>query len=276
MIDILIAFAVVSAVGTVAGILLALISGFFGVEEDKRVKQIRACLPGINCGACGYKGCDDYAVAVADGKAEGNLCVPGAEDTVYAIGEIIGVEVPAPRDVIAFVHCNGNCEATEKKTEYEGITSCRAASMLYGGPDACRFGCIGLGDCAAVCPVNAICMKDGIAHVDSSVCVGCGLCKEACPKNIITLIPQEALTVVMCNNEERGAVARKVCKNACIACKKCEKACPFGAISVKNDLARIDYEKCTGCGACAEVCPTGCIHNTFFPDRKAPIKNEKG
>ena len=53
--DILIAFIVVGAVALVAGILLALISRFFGVPEDKRVKELRECLPGINCGACGYK-----------------------------------------------------------------------------------------------------------------------------------------------------------------------------------------------------------------------------
>ena len=138
--------------------------------------------------------------------------------------------------------------------------------MLYGGPDACTYGCMGYGDCAAVCPVNAICIKDGIAHVDSSVCVGCGLCVETCPKSIITLVPQEARTVVMCNSKAKGAEARKACKNACIACRKCEKTCPCGAITVKDNLARIDYDKCTGCGLCVEVCPTGCIHNVVFPD----------
>ena len=266
MIEILIAVGVVLSVGLLAGIMLALASKFFGIEEDELQKQIRACLPGINCGACGYKGCDDYASALANGEAKPNLCVPGAEDTANALGKVLGVEVPTPLDLVAFVHCNGNCEATTKRTEYVGYSSCRAASMLFGGPDACTYGCMGYGDCAAVCPVSAICVKDGIAHVDSSICVGCGLCTETCPKKIITLVPQEAKTVVMCNNKDKGAEARKACKNACIACKKCEKTCPHGAITVKDNLARIDYDKCTGCGQCADVCPTGCIHNVFFPD----------
>jgi len=266
MIDVLIAFSVVASVGLILGVLLALISKFFGVAEDERVKEIRACLPGINCGACGYKGCDDYAAALAESRARPDLCVPGAEDTANALSDLLGVEVATPKDEIAFVHCNGNCEATSKRARYDGVSSCKAASMLYGGPDACSYGCLGFGDCAGACPVHAICMKDGIAHVDSSVCLGCGLCVDTCPKKIITLKPQEAKTVVMCNNKDKGADARKACKNACIACKKCEKTCPEGAITVIDNLARIDYEKCTGCGKCAEVCPTGCIHNVFFPD----------
>ena len=269
IIDILIAFAIVVAIGLFMGILLALVSHFFGVEEDKKLKQIRACLPGVNCGACGYKGCDDYAAALAEGSAKPNLCVPGAEDTANELGAILGIEVEAPKDVVAFVHCNGNCEATSKKASYDGISSCRAASMLFGGPEACRFGCLGLGDCASACPANAICVKDGIAHIDSGRCLGCGLCATVCPKSIISIVPKQARATVMCNNKDKGADARKACKNACIGCKKCEKTCPNGAISVQNNLAAIHYEKCTGCGACVSACPTGCLKSVSFCADKA-------
>ena len=266
MIPILIAFGVVSAIALIAGVLLALISHFFSVPEDETVKAVRACLPGVNCGACGYKGCDDYAAAVAEGKAKPNLCVPGAEATAKELGEILGMEVEAPKDVVAFVHCNGNCEATTKKAVYDGISTCKAASMLYGGPDACRFGCLGLGDCAAACPAGAICMRDGIAHVDTERCLGCGLCRDVCPKHIISMVPQETEAVVMCSSEAKGADARKACKNACIGCQKCVKVCPHGAVSVVNNLARIDYDKCEGCGLCADACPTGCMKRVVFPD----------
>ena len=266
MIDILIAAGVVAAVSLLLGILLALLNRFFGVKEDKKVKELRACLPGINCGACGYKGCDDYAAALATGSAKPNLCIPGAESTANEIGALLGIEVEPPKDVVAFVHCNGNCEATGKKAGYEGISTCRAAAALFGGPNDCTFGCLGFGDCAAACPAEAICIKDGIAHVDTSRCLGCGLCSETCPKRIISMIPQETKTVVMCSSKDKGANARKACKNACIGCKKCEKSCPEGAITVVNNLATIDYTKCTGCGLCIEGCPTGCLKEVFLPD----------
>lgn len=264
--DILIAFLVVAAIGLAAGLLIALMSHFFGVPENQKVKEVRACLPGINCGACGFKGCDDYAAALAEGKAKPNLCVPGAESTAEELGALLGIEVEPPKDVVAFVHCNGHCEATTKKAEYTGVTSCSAAAMLYGGPDACRYGCMGLGDCAAACPANAICMKDGIAHVDTSRCLGCGLCESICPKHVISMVPQETAVVVMCNNKDKGADARKACSNACIGCMKCAKTCTHGAITVANNLAKIDYDKCTGCGECAASCPTGCLKQVCFPD----------
>lgn len=273
MTEILIALAVVGSVGLVAGILLALISHFFGVEKGKTLKAISACLPGVNCGACGYRGCDDYAQALAKGEAAPNLCVPGAESTARALGELLGIEVEAPKDLVAFVHCNGNCEATGKKAVYEGIQSCRSAALVYGGPNQCRFGCMGYGDCAEVCPAGAICLRDGIAHVDTSKCLGCGLCESICPKKIISMVPQETATVVMCNSRDKGAEARRACKNACIGCKKCEKTCPEGCIEVRDNLAVINYDKCTGCGACADACPTKAIKNVFFPD--IPEENEQ-
>lgn len=266
LIDILTAFAVVVSVGLFFGILLALFIHFFGIEEDEKTKQIRAALPGINCGACGFKGCNDYAEALAKGIAKPNLCIPGAEDTAKELGAILGVEVDEPKDMVAFVHCNGTCDATSEKAEYEGIESCRARTMVYGGTKSCNYGCIGCGDCAKVCVSQAICVENGIARVNTSRCVGCGLCTKECPKNIISMIPQEAATVVYCNSKDKGADARKACKNACIACKKCEKTCPHGAITVIDNCAVIDYEKCTGCGLCAECCPTGCIQNVSFPD----------
>ena len=266
IIDILVALAVVVAVGLILGILLALCIHLFGVEEDETFKKIRAALPGANCGACGYKGCNDYAEAVAKGEAKANLCIPGAEATAKELADLLGVAVEEPKDLVAFVHCNGTCEIAADKAIYEGISSCRASAGLYGGPKACTYGCIGCGDCAAVCIADAICMADGIARIDTSRCVGCGLCTKTCPKKIITMIPQETATAVYCSNKDKGAEARKACTGACIGCKKCEKVCPEQAITVVDNCAVIDYTKCTGCGLCTEGCPTGCLKKTHFPD----------
>lgn len=271
-IAVLIAFGVVAAVGLVLGIILSLISHFFSVKEDETVKKVRECLPGINCGACGYKGCDDYALAVAKGKAKVNLCIPGADDVAKQLADILGVEAEKIKDVVAFVHCNGNCTATENKADYEGLSTCKAVTTLYKGPTACAYSCLGLGDCAKACPNNAICLKDGIAHVDTSRCVGCKVCVATCPKGIISMVPQHTEAAVMCSNKEKGADARKNCKNACIGCKKCEKVCPTGAITVKDNLASIDYDKCSFCLACMENCVTGCLKKVYFPDLEKPFK----
>ena len=264
--EILIGFAVVAGVGLFVGVLLALVSHFFAVEENVREKELRAMLPGINCGACGFKGCDDYAAALAAGTAAPDRCVPGASDVAASLADHLGVEAAAPRDMVAFVHCDRCHAPTVQTNAYEGISSCKAAAMLYGGPEACQFACLGFGDCAAACPANAICMRDGIAHVDTVRCLGCGLCAANCPKHVIGMVPQATAAIVMCNSRDKGAVARKKCTNACIGCKKCEKVCPNSAVSVQNELAAVDYDKCTGCGLCAEACPTGSLKRVIFPD----------
>ena len=267
---ILIAFIIMLFIAFIAGILLLIFSYFFAEKKNPLTKKIRECLPGINCGACGYKGCDDYSEALSAGGVKPSLCVPGAQKTADEISEILGVQKTEVEDVVAFVACNGHRDATKPVAKYEGVQSCRAASMLYGGPNACHFGCLGFGDCTTVCPSNAICLTDGIARVDTSRCLGCGLCADTCPKQIIHMVPQNAVTVVMCSNKQKGADARKACTNACIACKKCEKTCPNEAITIKDNLAVIDYDKCTLCGLCTEVCPTGCLKKVFFPNLSDP------
>ena len=261
---ILTALLVVAVVGVVAGILLVLASHFFKVEEDERVVSIRACLPGANCGACGYAGCDSYAEAVAKGAAEANLCIPGGADVVSQLSNVLGVEISATEEKVAFVFCNGDCNAVDYDVIYDGIDSCKASKYIFGGPSSCKFGCIGCGDCASVCPVNAICVHDSLAHINPDICIACGKCAKACPNNVIDIIPKKSKVVVMCNNPEKGAVARKKCKHVCFGCKKCERACESNAIKVENNLARIDYAKCTGCRECFETCVTNCIKAVDF------------
>lgn len=265
-IDVLTAFAVVVSVGLLLGLLLALFINLFGIEEDEKAKQIRAILPGINCGACGFKGCNDYANAISKGLAKPNLCIPGAETTAQELSELLGVEVEEPKDMISFIHCNGVCDATTEKAICDGIATCKARAALYGGPKSCHFGCLGCGDCASVCLSHAISIQEGVAKVDPTLCIGCGMCVAECPKKIISMIPRDAASIVFCSSKDKGADARKVCKNACIGCKKCEKVCPSQAISVINNCAVIDYTKCSKCGLCADTCPTKCIKNVSFPE----------
>lgn len=261
--EILIATAIVAAIGLLCAIMLVLAAKFFAVEEDETEKSIRACLPGANCGACGYAGCDGYAKALAADKGKNtiktNLCIPGADATAKEIADILGVEFEDVIEQVAVVHCYGDCTHTSRKMEYVGIQHCAAAKTMYGGDGKCTFGCIGLGDCVEVCPQNAICLEKGIAHIDTRKCIGCGICVRTCPQGVIGLMADVNSVIVTCNNKDKGAAARQKCTNACIGCKKCEKTCERGAITVVNNLATIDYSLCTGCGECARNCPVGCI-----------------
>ncbi len=255
MTDILVPVLIVAGIGLVCGVMLALASHFLGVKVDERAEKVRSELPGANCGACGYAGCDSYAAAVAAGEAEPSLCGPGGSAAATAIAEIMGTSVGDLRRKYAVVMCRGSGEFTADKFDYRGINSCAAASMLAAGPAACRYGCIGLGDCAAVCEYGAITVNNGVAAVDPALCGACGKCAAVCPKHIIRVTDADDRAVVRCMNSDKGAVTRKDCATGCIGCMKCVKACEYGAVTVENFVAKVAPDKCIGCGKCEEACP---------------------
>ncbi|HIR83845.1 MAG TPA: ferredoxin, partial [Candidatus Galloscillospira excrementavium] len=45
-------------IGVICALVLVVASTVMAVKEDPKMGQIRECLPGANCGACGYAGCD--------------------------------------------------------------------------------------------------------------------------------------------------------------------------------------------------------------------------
>ncbi len=256
----LIAVIILTAIGLLCAVLLVIAGKVMAVPVDETFEKVRACLPGANCGACGYAGCDGYADALAKGKTRNcALCVPGAAKVAGEVAAVMGLEAGSVEKKVAFITCRGTCENTGDKFEYDGIGSCAAAELFYAGPGQCTFGCMGFGDCAAVCDQGAICIENGMAHINPALCIGCGKCAKACPNQLIDIIPANVPVYVTCGNREKGAMTRKRCKVGCIGCKKCEKICEAGAITVENNLAKIDYTKCTGCGKCAENCPSGCI-----------------
>jgi len=257
-----IAIVLVVVIGLVSAVILSVASKFFAVEVDERFTDLRAALPGANCGGCGFAGCDDYANAlVADNTLSCSKCPVGGADVAAQLAEILGVTADAAEKEVAVVMCNGTVDATKTLMTYEGIQTCSAAKQFFGGLSSCPYGCMGLGDCEAACDYDAIHVCYGVAVVNRDKCVGCGVCAKKCPNSVIRIAPAKNKVVVQCNSKAGGAVTRKTCTNGCIGCKKCEKACKFDAVHVENNLAMIDPEKCKNCGLCAKECPTGAINN---------------
>lgn len=257
---VLIAVLVLGAIGAVCALLLVIASKYMSVPVDEKFPAIRACLPGANCGACGYAGCDGYANALAAGEEKKiNKCVAGGTDVARNLAETMGVAFEAVVEVNAFVHCHGDCLSTSKKVEFQGARSCAAAKLLFGSDGACHFGCIGYGDCASVCPEHAINIINGIAHINDIRCMGCGACARTCPQHIIEVLPKEIEVFVACSSHDKGPAVRKACTSGCIGCGLCAKKCPSGAITLKDNLAFVDDTKCTGCGTCVEACPSKCL-----------------
>ena len=267
-------------IGCVAAVLLYFIAQKFKVEEDPRIDDVEAALPGANCGGCGFPGCRGMAEAcVKASSLEGLLCPVGGQDVMQKIAGILGMEAAASEPKIAVVRCNGSCDVRPKTSSYDGPKSCAVAAATFAGETGCAFGCLGFGDCVAACQFDAIHInpETGLPEVDEDKCVACGACAKACPKLVIELRKKGRLVKeqhrrlwVQCVNKDKGAPARKACKNACIGCAKCQKVCKFDAITVENNLAYIDPEKCKACGMCFNECPTGAIHASFDVPKPKP------
>lgn len=254
------AAAAISGLSLVFGLGLGFAAIKFAVPVDERFPGVRALLPGANCGGCGFAGCDAFANAILDGHAKANGCPVNNNDNVKAIGELLGVEVTPLSKRVSFVRCNGTCENAKEKYEYYGITDCKSAANLQGsGSKGCSYGCLGLGSCEKVCMFGAIVMKDGISYIDEDKCTACGQCVEACPKALIELVPLEKHTRVKCQSKDKGKAVKENCNVGCIGCGLCVKACEYSAITLTNNLAKIDYDKCVLCGACVAKCPTKAI-----------------
>lgn len=264
---ILIPVAVVAGLALLFGIGLSITSLVFHVQRDPRIDLVREMLPGANCGACGFSGCDGYADAiVVDGKPV-SFCPVGGSVLLGKLAVLMGVEADAQEGKHARVLCQGNWDTVETKYRYEGIQDCASAANLLGGMSSCIFGCLGLGSCMRACKFNAIAVDNGLARILPEQCTGCGLCVAECPKGIIKMLPVNTAHTVLCSNHERGALSRKNCRTSCIACGLCVKNCPVQAIVMDRHLAVIDPKICTDCGKCAEVCP----QHTIRPIRTGKV-----
>lgn len=214
------------------------------VEEDPRIGDVLAQLPGANCGGCGLAGCQDFAVKVVGGEKAVTGCPVGGPDVAAEIARILGVEAGDSVKLVARVLCRGSAgKQAQIKADYVGPSSCAAKALVAGGEKACLHGCLGGGDCVDACQFDALVLnEDSLPEVIDELCTGCGACVKACPRDIIELHPEDRELFVFCRNHDDPKTARKVCAVACIGCGICAKK-SNGAITMVENLAVIDYTR---------------------------------
>lgn len=131
------------------------------------VEKIDALLPQTQCGQCGYPGCKPYAIAIAGGEADINLCPPGGEAGVKALAELLEVE-PKP------------LKEAKEQTAFSSVALIDESK------------CIGCTLCIQVCPVDAILGASKFMHtVIASECTGCERCIAPCPVDCISMQPSD-------------------------------------------------------------------------------------
>ncbi|HEX9600492.1 MAG TPA: Fe-S cluster domain-containing protein [Mariniflexile sp.] len=263
-----------ASLGVIAAIVLYVVSKKFYVYEDPLIAKVDELLPAANCGGCGSPGCKAFAEKLVKTDDISELfCPVGGNTVMKQVAEILGKAVAEKDPTLAVVLCQGGCDVRPKTTEYQGPRSCTISAMIYSGETDCQYGCLGDGDCVAVCKFDAMYMDEntGLPVVITDKCTSCGACAEACPRDIIEMRPKHKRDLkifVGCLNEDKAGIAKKACDVACIGCSKCQDICPKDAITMENNLAYIDAIACTLCRKCVDICPTRSIIETNFPPKK--------
>ena len=213
------------------------------VEVDPKIDALYQALPHLDCGGCGFAGCSAYAKALASDPSLIGKCAPGGAGAAAKLAAVLSVRIEhSKHPVRAVVHCNAYTQDKTSYGRYEGIASCTAANAL-ANVQACKFGCLGFGDCVRACQFDALHVIDGLSSVDYSKCTGCTACSKACPRNLIEMVPfsQDRMIVVACNSKENGKTTRAMCKAGCIGCGLCTKQSDLFA--VKENLSHVDYTR---------------------------------
>ena len=250
------------SLGTGFAVVLLIASEKLKVKVDPKIEQIHQALPKIDCGGCGFAGCSSYAKAVAEKPDLIGKCAPGGAETAGKIAEILNLQISdsgAPQRPI--VHCLAHTNDKTVYGKYQGIPTCIAANALPN-VQACKFGCLGFGDCISACKFDALSIVEDLATVDYEKCTGCGACSKACPRNLIEMVPfaQENMLTVACSSKESGKTTRAMCKVGCIGCGLCAKQTDL--FSIEDNLAHLDYKKyqpTEQTETAMNKCPTGVI-----------------
>ncbi|MBT5232137.1 MAG: electron transport complex subunit RsxB [Methylococcales bacterium] len=160
---ILFAILILTALGTIFGLILGYSAIRFHVDEDPIVDQIDAILPQTQCGQCGFAGCKPYATAIASDEADINQCPPGGEATIIQLADLLDKEI-------------------KPLNEENGIEKPKMVAYIRE-PE-----CIGCTKCITACPVDCIIGTGKMMHtVYQKECTGCELCVPVCPVDCIDM-----------------------------------------------------------------------------------------
>ena len=262
--------------GTAFAIVLLIASIKLKVIIDEKIEQVHEALPNIDCGACGFAGCSSYAKAVvADPELLGK-CAPGGPETSEKVADILNIQVSGGGDLVRpIIHCRAHAEERTFYAKYDGIPTCTAVNA-QANVQACKFGCLGYGDCTRACKFDALHVINGLSTVDYQKCTGCTACSKACPRILIEMVPfsRENMMTVACRSRENPKSTRSFCKVGCIGCGICAKQTDI--FKVENNLAMLDFEKyepSEQTETAMTKCPTGVI---VYRGKSAPAPRPAG
>lgn len=166
----------------------------------------------------------------------------GVLGTLLAIASRIFAVKTDPRiDQITALLPGANCGGC-------GFTGCAAlAEAIVSGTAPCN-GCAACGDdtIAKIAEISGQNPQKSRRMRAQVMCSGFG---DSAKRKYIYSGAKDCYSAVRLGGGSRE------CPNGCVGFGSCVEKCPFGAISLKDGVAVVDYHKCRGCGVCADKCP---------------------
>ncbi len=113
-------------------------------------------------------------------------------------------------------------------------------------------------------------LRPAETNIDGVFVAGC----SQFPKDISTTVLQAgnaaagAMDIVSKDVIEIEGMTGFVDENKCAGCGLCAKVCTYGAIGIKDGVAKVERVLCKGCGACSAACLSGAIQQGHFTDRQ--------
>jgi len=234
--------AIMTSIGLLFGVILAVAYHYLKVDEDPRIAETESLLPGTNCGACGEPGCLPFANKLVAGDVTPSGCTVASEDDIDNLSEFLGVDAGEQEKIVARLRCAGGKGQAFQVAEYQGFEGCRAAAVISGGGKGCSWGCLGLADCEVACTFDVIRMNNnGLPVVDTENCTACADCVDVCPRDLFELKPIAEKLYVQYNIPLEGESVSALCSAGCDGCEKCVADAPTGLMYMKNELPIVDY-----------------------------------
>ncbi|MFT5377915.1 MAG: ferredoxin-type protein NapG [Candidatus Latescibacterota bacterium] len=125
--------------------------------------------------------------------------------------------------------------------------------------------CYRCGNCADVCPVDAISHYQGdeetlkgtpFINPETQPCVACDglLCMHSCPSGALVTTPLEQIRMGLAHLDQETCLRgdEQDCRHCIEVCPTTEKALRVNA----QGLIEVISQNCIGCGLCQEACPT--------------------
>ena len=151
-----------AVMGVALGGLLGTAARYLAVNENPLEVEIKAMLPGSQCGQCGFVGCGQAAEALTDGRAPPTVYPPGGRAVAEALAGLLG-----------------------KTIDLAGVAD-KAPTVAHINENLC----VGCTKCFKRCPTDAIMGANNMIHsVFADACIGCEKCFEVCPTECIDMRP---------------------------------------------------------------------------------------